>query len=330
MIPLANKDGKNIIKKGDSSGLGYLPNIESVSGLIPIIPDFSLAELARQFFSYAEVQMNVAIRTGVVSPAFPNARGNIDYYFHKPQFGIVIGGDIREETALRLIFFVAHGLGHALQHLDPENRRHFDTFIHSSSKNVGSRQMEDLIRCDDQVLPFKKLFTLHEREATRIGWLIIEDYMVKHSLKSHVEEIRFWYSLFGMVDHLYHRQSITGPFSSSSVEWMRLFGRKFESILIPYSLSAWDTPHNENFGDVLSFDCVHVGTDGWFYWASDEIKAGLSQLRNLFFEKIIDPFPRLNMPTEVLRLPGGDEFDVEAYNSKRLREDGCEEYQLGG
>jgi len=204
--------------------LGYLMTVESASDIIPL--DCSLTRPTEQLCEFVENRLNVTIAFGHDYPGFPNTRQNIDYFFSDPaHFQIVIGGGLREETALRILFFTAHGIGHAITRRDEALCNLQDSLIHHASNLLGSRHMEELVDFQGETKPFRLWFTPHELLASRIGWMLVKKCLRENNYDwKELQTIKFWYSLYGTVDHCYHRQSVVGPWPADRTQWRKVFG----------------------------------------------------------------------------------------------------------
>jgi hypothetical protein len=299
--------GENLaLRVGDNSLLGYLSTIETVSGLTPFVSGLSWADFTRRVISETRRKLGITTKLECNWEGFPNPRGNIEYFFSSPPYGIAVGGKLTEETALRILFFVAHGIGHAMQESNPDKRMLSEMFIHPTSSRIASKGMNDLVEIQGKLAPFWEFFTPHEREATQLGWAAIERLIGNRYAKRLMEEVRFWYSLFGVLDHLYHRQCIAGPFPPERGEWIKVFAQKLEALLMSGILAEIEKIGTNSAED---FECIYAGTDGWFYWATGAVKAAIGSLRKSFFAGDFDPFPRIKLGS-LPKFPKGKSFNL--------------------
>jgi hypothetical protein len=294
------------LRVGDNSLLGYFSTIETVAGVSPFLPGLSLGDFTGLVIAEARQKLRIATKLECDWEGFPNPRGNIEYFFSSPPYGIAVGGKLTEETALRILFFVAHGIGHAMQESNPDKRMLSEMFIHPTSSRIASKEMNDLVQVQGKLGPFWEFFTPHEREATQLGWAVIELLVANRYSKRSIEEIRFWYSLFGVIDHLYHRQCITGPLPPERGEWIKVFAQKLEAVLMSDILAEIEKIDTNPADD---FECIYAATDGWFYWATGAVKAAFARLRRSFFADDFDPFPRVKLQS-LPKFPKGKSFNL--------------------
>ena len=137
--------------------------------------------------------------------------------------------------------------------------------------------MEELVEFQGKVKPFKNWFTPYELRASAIGWQLINTCLYAKEFKpEQLRIIQFWYGLYCIVDHCYHRQSIVGPWPSDRTQWRKIFVEKLEAVLMPYILPALDLEIEEDDSTPI---CAYVGTDGSYHYSRDEIQIALKALR---------------------------------------------------
>lgn len=226
-------------------------DINIISGITPL--NIDLAPICYKLVKKLE-QLHVSVRFNVKSDFFPNSRNNIHYDFNKKT--ILVGGEISKYTSLALMFFLAHGLGHFIQRKNPLLIKIQDKIITKASNNTGLFTMYDKITISNKKFTFGEFFANHELDASAFGLKIIK----KLSNEKDFHWVRFWYITYANIDHLYHRQSITGPWIKDVLFWKKVFARKFEEFFLQQRVvNLISKSHKKHIKKSL---CAYIGEDG--------------------------------------------------------------------
>lgn len=232
------------------------------SGLIPIWRDFDFRSFVEEYIFDSNTKRYIDVHLGLADEVVSNSRGGIEYDFSDKKLVLRSSSELCLENSLRILFFVCHGIGHALQHRKGWKKVLGERTIAAASNLDDVASLYEQVKIDGvSTRGLGAFFRSHEQQASKIGWFHLSKFLKYKSLDTRLcREIGAVFFLFSVADNLYHRQSITGPFPVEPHLWDAVFAEKLEEAF--YVIDAICLVLSLETDDLTLQQLLFQGTDG--------------------------------------------------------------------